>query len=446
MTTIVSPSGGLVEVGPGRGDLTISSYPAGGDGGMSARGVAQVDGRHVSYARIFAEQPTVAMCAMWILRQAIRVPLKTYRRTGDDSRERVRRGDHPVATAMSAPWERAGQYDLIASLLGPAIVHGNGLLQVEQGAANALRFVPADWRFSEPIRPWRDKISGWSLDVDDSLTRRTVSVDEVVHVAWWSPLGPLGVSLLRQLGTTVQIDDAAQRYQRAMLRNGARPPSAIEVTAEFLELDAAERSELMGNLRGDISDLYAGPENAGRPALLPPGLSWKPVGHTAVEAALIEQRTVSRQEAVGIYGLMPAAIGWMHDGAELQEQRMMSYTDGLAPPLLLIEAALNAQLIQGLLREVDVYVEFDFSALLKGDRLKEVQAMREAISTGLLTPNEARAIDNRPQSDVPGMDSHYLNRANLWPVELPYPAKGMGGDSESGPVPAHPGGSDLTGE
>jgi hypothetical protein len=80
---------------------------------------------------------------------------------------------------------------------------------------------------------------------------------------------------------------------------------------------------------------------------------------------------------------------------------------------VLIEQALNAQLVRALLREDDVYVEYDFAGVLRGDRLKEVEALREAIGTGAAHPNEARAIDNRPRSDDEGMDDFYLPTNNL---------------------------------
>jgi phage portal protein BeeE len=99
-----------------------------------------------------------------------------------------------------------------------------------------MRFAPKDWRYAQPISPWRGSIEGFKFDVDQPKFQRDVSIDEVLHCAWWSPLGPLGISPLSMLGTTISTQDAAQRWQRAMMLNGARPASGIIASEEFLGL------------------------------------------------------------------------------------------------------------------------------------------------------------------------------------------------------------------
>lgn len=411
------PSGGPIEVAPGRGDLTITSgnpwmpwYPM---------GMMLLGNKVASFTELYLTQPWVAAAVMRMLTWSVRIPLKVYRKTGDvNSRERLLDGDHPLASAVVNPWDRGSMAQLVMNMLGPVLVHGNSVTEVLSGPRESISFGPKDWRFCRPLMPFRDSIEGFQFDVDNANLRREVSIDQVVHVAWWSPMGPIGTSPLQQLGVTVSIEDAAQRYQKSLFQNGARPPSAITADAQFLGLDREERGKIMLQLREDLQNLYSGPDNGGKPALLPPGLDWKPVGHSAVEAALIDQRRITREEIAAVYMIPPPMLGILDKAtySNIETQREMIYTDCLGPPLVLIEQALNAQVVRTLLGEKDVYCEFDFSGVLRGSKLEEIEALREQVSTALLTPNEGRDAINMPRSPNPAMDEFYIPVNNLAPV------------------------------
>lgn len=416
MPTLIDDTGAPIEIAPGRGDLNRNSGLLGPEGVVSL-GLTMIGNRPVSFTRLFQTQPWVAAAVMRMLTWSIRVPLKAYRRTGEDSRVRLRPEEHPLPASLSRPWDRGYTGALIQCLLGPVLVHGNSLCELEQGARDMIRFMPRDWRFAHPIYSFRD-LAGFKVDIDDPMTARGVGIDSLVHVAWWSPAGAIGTSPLQQLGVTLKVEDAAQRYQHAMFANGARPASAITASDDFLGLDPAERAQLMQQLRADVTSLYAMPENAGKPALLPPGLDWKAVGNSAQEAELIEQRRVARDEIVGVYLIPPPFLGILDKAtfSNIEVQREMIYTDCVGPPLVLIEQVLNATLVRNLMQLDDVYLEFDFGAVLRGDRLKEVEAMREMIGSALATPNEGRSKFNLPKSSEPGMDDFYLPFNNLQPV------------------------------
>lgn len=422
------------EIAPGRGDLNRTSTPFMYGDGLFSTELLLLDNKVVSFARLFQTQPWVAAAVMRMLTWSVRVPLKVYRRTGDDSRLRLREGEHPLADAVITPWERGNMAGLVTSLLGPMLVHGTSLTEVLDGAADKLSFAPKDWRFVSPIRPWRDSLEGFVVDKDSSAFAREVSIDELLMIASWSPTGQIGTSPLQQLGISLRIEDGAQRFQQNLFKNGARPPSAVTASEAFLGLDRLERQEIMMQLRRDIIDIYSGPENSGRPALLPPGLDWKPVGHSAVEAELIDQRKVIRDEVAAVYQIPPPMMGILDKAtySNIETQREMIYTDCLGPPLVLIEQCINSQVVRALLREDDVYCEFDFAGVLRGDRLKEVQALREAIGSALYTPNEGRSKLNEPKSDNPAMDEFYMPVNNWGPVGTPGRAQVAIGNTAQG--------------
>jgi HK97 family phage portal protein len=409
-----------VEIAPGRGDLRVMSgfYPS------FPTALSLVGYKTVSFARLYMSQPWIASAVDWMARHAIRVPFRVYKREGDDPAERrlLTPRDHPLAAAVRAPWNRGSTVDLVQAMLTPTLVHGNSTTVINSGAGDKIEFDPKDFRFCRPIMPFRDRIAGFTFDYDQPAFMDEVPIDQILHCKWWSPTGPIGCSPLQQLGVTVQIEDAAQRWQRAMLHQGARPSGAVTMTEQFLGLKQSEREQIIAAVRRDLRELYGGPENAGKPALLPPGLEWNNyVGGTAVEAELINQRKITREEIAAVYQIPPPLMGILERAtySNIQTQRDMTYTDVLGPPLVMLEQTFNAQVPRDLLQEPDIFGEFDFGAVLRGDPLQEIEALRGAIGTALMTPNEGRAILRLRRDDNPAMDEFYLPTNNLSPVGTP---------------------------
>jgi HK97 family phage portal protein len=362
----------------------------------------------------------VAAAVMRLLTWSIRVPLRCYSRSADPNDRNALLGEQDAVAAMIAePWERGNAAQLVQNLLGPVLVHGNSLTLVDDNARSGkIQLTPKDWRFTQPIMPWRGSVEGFRCDTDVAELERDYSIDKCLHIAPWSPTGPIGTSPLMQLGITLQVEDAAQRYQKSLFEWGGRPPTAVIASEAFLGIKPAERQQIMAQLRSDLNEVYGGPDKSGKPALLPPGLDWKTIGQTTVEAALIDQRKVAREEVCAVYLIPPPMLGILEKAtySNIETQREMVYTDCLGPPLIMLEQAINAQVIRDLLQRDDVFVEFDFSQVLRGDRLAEIEAIRDAIGAALLSPNEGRRVIGMPSSDEQSMNEFYLPANNLKPI------------------------------
>jgi HK97 family phage portal protein len=410
-------SGHPIELGEGRGDLRYSSVPFADWDGSPFFG-----GRPVSYAKLFATQPWVAIAVMRLLTWAVRVPLKVYRRLDvEGARQRLRPSDHPLAAAIASPWDRGSMAELVMALLGPLCVHGNGLTDVVDGAGGQFRFEALDWRMVMPIRfddmDPNGEILGWKI-FEPSTTERTRSADTVMHLRWWSPLGRLGISPLRQLQPAIEGDAAAIQWTLNTLGRAVRPTGVVEMTDEALGLDPADRRVLYDMSVEDLQK-YAGSFNAGKLPVLPPGLKWADAKQTtAVEAELMAQRVMNRNEVASIYMIPPPMIGQLERSTynNITTLRELAYTDGLAPPLVLIEQMINAHVVHWLLREDDVFVEFDLGMILRGDRLKEIQVLRQGVASAIYTPNEARQVLNMPPSDAPEADQLFIPGNNWTPL------------------------------
>ena len=218
------------------------------------------------------------------------------------------------------------------------------------------------------------------------------------------------------------------------------------MTDAFLGIEPEERRQITAQVRQDMTDIYGGPENMNKPALLPPGLDWKAIGGTAVEAELIDQRKITREEVAAVYQIPPPMLGILDHAnySNISVQRDMIYTQSLGPPLVIIESAINCQLVRDLLQDDEVFVEYDFSKVLRGDRIQEINALRSAIATALLSPNEGRSVLGQPKVDAPLMDDYFIPTNNLTPIsglsseQLAPKPKGPPPPRTPPPAPARP--------
>ena len=81
----------------------------------------------------------------------------------------------------------------------------------------------------------------------------------------------------------------------------------------------------------------------------------------------------------------------------------------IAPIGKCIEMELNGKLFGA--RNTSNFVEFDLGGLLRGDLTTRTEAFVKAIQAGLLTPNEARAMENRPP--IEGGDEAFIQGASI---------------------------------
>jgi HK97 family phage portal protein len=265
------------------------------------------------------------------------------------------------------------------------------------------------------------EIAGWEIN-RPSTGPEVRRLDDTLHLRWWSPLGRLGVSPLYKLASTLTNEAAAVQWTLSNLSQSARPSGMVEMTDAALELRPEDRRKLYEKGVEDFRTNYGGPEKAGLLPVIPPGFKWTTASHTtAVEAELMAQRMANRNEVAAIYMIPPPMIGQLERSTfnNITTLRELAYTDGLAPPLVLIEQLLTAHVCREMLREDDTFVEFDLGMILRGDRLKEIQALREGIRSALYTPNEGRAALNMPKSDADGADKLWLEQNNLAPIDQP---------------------------
>lgn len=417
MSVLVTTEGNLIAADPdapkqitvgGRKSLSTPSMPF-ANWGQSH--LTLLNGKPISYSQIYRTQPYVATAVGVLVRQISRLPLKVYERNSQGERRRVH--DHRLVDLLNRPAPRCSAAQLKQWIALPLCLHGNSTIAKVRTEKYGPpdRLWPLDWRYMQafqadqvPSRP----VQFWRYDeLSDPLY---LEPDNVLHMRWEPPEGQIGVSPLEQLGTTVKIERAAQEYQETYLKDGVRSAFAIKFPPGAV-LDAQTRSEM----RDDITSAFGGPANAHHPFLMPGGAELQEMSHNAREAELINQRKLTREEVASVYAIPQPLMGILENAtlANVESLHKMFYTTVLGPWLTLIEETIQAQVIDTEPAFEGMFVEFDLAEVLRGDKLKEIQALRFAVQSGLMTINEARSVQNLPKFDADWCDQPLIPTNNL---------------------------------
>jgi len=146
---------------------------------------------------------------------------------------------------------------------------------------------------------------------------------------------------------------------------------------------------------------------------------------TPQDIELLDSRRFQIEDIGRFFGvpsiLLNQTFGQSSLGSNVYEIMQAYYKLSLRPYLEKFEASI----LRWLIDESDGYeAEFNFDALLRADTQTRMQANREAINSGQMTPNEARKEEGRVS--LPGGDQLLIqgamipiNQAGQKPVEVP---------------------------
>ena len=372
----------------------------------------------------YERNPYVFAALRLLATSAAGVPWLLYRNDGDELVELPRA--HPLLGLLRRPNPGQGGGALIQQLVGYYALAGNAyLLQVgPTGKPPRELYV---------LRPDRVKvIPSDQLGMAEAYEytglngkKTRYSPDDVLHLKSWHPTNDVyGLPPLEAAAYSVDANNEARAWNKALLENGAAPRGGLKVEGELSE-NAFER------LRTQLRELFSGSKNAGKPVLLESGIDWVEMGMSPRDMDWTAGMKLSAREIATVFGVPPELIGDHENAtyANFQEARKAFYTETILPLLDWLRDELNNWLTP---RFGDgLYLDYDDDNIeaLQEDRNQVWERVLGAVDRGVLTINEARdavGYSARPEGDV------LLVPATLLPVQDSSPdgAKALNLDGE----------------
>ncbi len=199
----------------------------------------------------------------------------------------------------------------------------------------------------------------------------------------------VGLSPLAYARNSIGIAIASDDRVTTIYSNGAKGSGILSIDKA---LTAAQRTAIKENFIG----LTEGTED--RLYVLEAGMKFDQISMSPEDIELLESRKFQIEDIGRFFGVPSVLLnhtGGSSLGSNVYEIINGFYKLNLRPYLEKVESSITRWLMPE--TEQGIYeVEFNFDSLLRADILTRMQAYREGINSGQITPNEARQSEGRP--------------------------------------------------
>lgn len=296
------------------------------------------------------------------------LPIKTIRYDGDKKvfTEKPKIFDKPNANQTI--------FEVIHQIITSLLMHGNSFVLIDrdrQGRPIAMTPLHSD-RVTVEMNNGRK-----TYTIGTQSNKRILTDENILHFKWFSYPGDLiGVSPLRVNGNTYGLALAMERHISQFYGQGGTPSSILETDRDL----TSEQAKF-------LQENWQLTHNRNRkPAVLTGGLKWKSISAGAGDE-LIQAREQIVNEVARIFRV-PAHLINSKDGSNvysnIESNGLAFIRHTLLPYIRRIEDGLTT-LLPG--KQV---IKLDTEEYARGDMFSRVRTYQVAISSGLMTPNEAR--------------------------------------------------------
>lgn len=240
------------------------------------------------------------------------------------------------------------------------------------------------------------------------------SSEQIIHLKTSSSFdGIKGIPVREQLKTTITGNIKAQKMLNQMYKSGFTAKAVVQYTADLSEENRRKFKEKIEDFAGsDLDD-----KEVKNIIPIPFGTNLTPLNVKLADSQFIDVKKYSALQIASAFGIKPNQIGDYEKSsyASAEAQQLSFYVDTLLYILKQYEEELNYKLLSR--EEIDngFYFKFNVAVILRADLKTQIETLSKAVSSFIYTPNEARALLDRPAKT--GGDKLLGNGAYI-PVDL----------------------------
>jgi len=341
------------------------------------------------------EVPAVLDAVGFLSRTLAALPLHAYRRA-DGEAEKV---DGDLQMLLNeAPNEEWSSFAWRQYSWQQVFTGGRMLSWIERQGLKAVAIWPMDPTLTSVIR--RNGRKFYKFDGKEYPARDVIDVPFMLKTDQLGAYGPIYKGR-----HAISLAIAMNNFAGQFFASGGVPPYALEGPLPQ-GADAFKRAQ------AEIQRAIEFAKKAGRAFFgLPPGHALKPIGIDPDKGQMTEARLFQIQEIARLFGLPPVFLQDLSKGtfSNTEQQDLQLVKHVISQWAKAFEDELNLKLFGQ--RRRSRLVKHNLDGLQRGDFKSRTEGLARAIQTSQLTPNEARALENR--KPLPHGDKLYIQGATV---------------------------------
>lgn len=250
----------------------------------------------------------------------------------------------------------------------------------------------------------------YEVDVGNGVKRK-IMPDEMLHFKGSVTLdGLVGIHTMDYLKCTAENAASASQFINNFYKQGLQVKGLVQYTGT---LDDGSKKVFKDNFESMTSGL----KNSHRVAMMPYGYQFTPIAISMADAQFLQNTELTFRQIANAFGVKMHQLNDLAKAtySNVEQQQLAFYSDTQQPILTTYEQELSYKLFTDDELDEGYYSKFNVDAILRADLKTRYEAHGKGIEKGFITPNEARAAEDKPP--LPGGDQLLFN-GNVIPLTM----------------------------
>jgi len=353
-------------------------------------------GVNVTYNAAMRQQDVYT--AVRIKSEAIgQLPVRLMRLDGRNKIPITSGREHRIFTIRPNQYQTWQQ--LIEQYVAACEITGNFYAEIRRNRfGNVYEIIPFKHQNAVSVNMRSDGVIQYTYSTNDGkgkISSKTFPAKDILHIPLTTTDGYTGISPITQAAQMIGSAIAGDKHTASLFENGARPSGILKTEHSFGD-DDDEAQNAISRVKRQWNELYSGPENSGKTAVLELGMAYQSIQMSAVDAQLLEQRKFSREQIASIFRVPLHMLG-SPDGMKyntIDQTNTAFFRDSLMPLVTRLENHINE-----LLPENHV-IKLHEKEFVRGDRKTLVETVKLEFTNGFCSLADAKRDLDRPVVDT----------------------------------------------